>query len=393
MDNSQPKLTKITLWLMTIGAGLVVANNYYNQPLLADIAREMNVSEATISNVPMLNQVGYAAGLFLLIPLGDMFSKRKVIIIDFLIIIISLLIFAISSNVYGLFISSFMIGVSSVIPQMFVPMVAVLSEPSSKNKNVGLVMTGLLIGILGSRIFSGIVAEHTGWREVYYIAIGLMVLLWIGIMVFLPDVRPTFTGTYKSLMKSLFYYIRTIPSLRLASIRGGLSLAAFLAMWTTLTFHLEQPPFNAGSDVAGALGIVGIGGALSAALVGRIIDHVDKNKLIFVAGLLVLLSWIIFGVWGFSYAGLIVGIFILDIGAQSIHVSNQTIVFATNSDATNRLNTIYMTSYFIGGATGTLLGGIAWSMFGWYGVVCVSSLFVIALLVIHLIYSPKMKND
>ena len=391
VEKQQGKLSNITLWLMTIGAGLVVANNYYNQPLLADIAREMNVSEGTISYVPMLTQIGYACGLFLLVPLGDMFRKRKIIIIDFAIIIVSLLIFALSKNVSSLFVASFLIGLSSVIPQMFVPMAAQLSTPETKNKNVGLVMTGLLIGILGSRIFSGILAEHTGWREVYFVAIGIMVVLWIGIIILLPDVKPTFTGSYMSLMKSLFYYIKTIPSLRLASVRGALSLGAFLALWTTLTFHLERPPFFAGSDIAGALGIVGIGGALSAAFVGRVIDHVDKNKLITMAGVLMLLAWLIFGVWGFSYAGLIVGIFILDVGAQSIHVSNQTIVFATNPDATNRLNTIYMTSYFIGGATGTFLGGIAWSLFGWYGVVGISSIFVLLLILIHLVFSPRMK--
>lgn len=390
-NEQQADLSKVTLWLMTIGAGLVVANNYYNQPLLADIAREMKVSEVTISYVPMFTQIGYACGLFLLVPLGDMFQKRKIIIIDFLIIIISLLIFALSKNVSSLFVASFLIGLSSVIPQMFVPMAAQLSSPETKNKNVGLVMTGLLIGILGSRIFSGILAEHTGWREVYYVAIGIMVVLWIGVIFLLPDVKPTFKGSYFSLMKSLFFYIKTIPSLRLASLRGALSLGAFLSLWTTLTFHLERPPFFAGSDVAGALGIVGIGGALSAAFVGRIIDHVDKNKLITLAGILMIIAWMIFGIWGFSYAGLIIGIFILDVGAQSIHVSNQTIVFATNPDATNRLNTVYMTSYFIGGATGTLLGGIAWSLWGWYGVVAVSSLFVLLLLVIHLVFSPKMK--
>jgi predicted MFS family arabinose efflux permease len=384
-------LSKNTLWLMTIGAGLVVANNYYNQPLLGKIARELNVSEATANNVAMITQIGYAAGLFLLVPLGDMFRKRKIILIDFLLIIASLLAFAFSQNITVMLVSSFFIGLSSVVPQMFVPLAAQLSAPEEKSKNVGMVMTGLLIGILGSRIFSGIVGEHLGWREVYYIGAGVLFVLWVLIFFLLPDIRPTFSGSYLGLLKSILYYIKTVPSLRLASVRGGLALGSFLAFWTTLTFHLERPPFFAGSDIAGELGIVGIGGALSAALVGRFVDKVNKNHLIACAALLILISWVVMGVWGFTYAGLIVGIFLIDVGLQTIHVSNQTIVFSTNPDATNRLNTVYMTSYFIGGSFGTFVGGKAWEYMGWNGVVLTGAAFVVIMLLIHLIFSRKIK--
>lgn len=390
-DNGQSKLSKTTLWLMTIGAGVVVANNYYNQPLLGKISRELNISEATANNVAMITQIGYAAGLFLLVPLGDMFRKRKIILIDFILIIISLLAFAFSQNITTMLIASFFIGLSSVVPQMFVPLAAQLSDPKEKGKNVGMVMTGLLIGILGSRIFSGILGEYLGWREVYYIAAGTIFVLWILVFFLLPDIKPTFSGSYQGLMKSIIYYIKTVPSLRLASIRGALALGSFLAFWTTLTFHLERPPFLAGSDIAGELGAVGIGGALAAAMVGRIADRVNKNTLITCAAALMILSWGIFGIWGFTYVGLIIGIFVLDVGLQSIHVSNQTIVFSTNPDATNRLNTVYMTCYFIGGSFGTFVGGKAWEYMGWNGVVLTGGAFIAILLLVHLIFSPKMK--
>lgn len=390
-NNRQTKLTKTTLWLMTIGAGLVVANNYYNQPLLGKIARELNISEASANNVAMVTQVGYAAGLFLLVPLGDMFRKRKIIIIDFILIIASLLAFAFSQNITTMIVASFFIGLSSVVPQMFVPLAAQLSDSKEKGKNVGMVMTGLLIGILASRIFSGVLGEYLGWREVYYIAAGIIFILWVLIFFLLPDIKPTFTGSYWGLMKSIAHYIKAVPSLRLASIRGALALGSFLAFWTTLTFHLERPPFFAGSDIAGELGAVGIGGALAAAMVGRIADRVNKNTLITCAAILMILSWGVFGIWGFTYAGLIVGIFVLDVGLQSIHVSNQTIVFSTNPDATNRLNTVYMTSYFIGGSFGTFVGGKAWGYMGWNGVVLTGGIFVVVLLLVHLIFSRKMK--
>lgn len=387
----QAKLSKTTLWLMTIGAGVVVANNYYNQPLLGKISRELSISEAAVNNVAMITQIGYAAGLFLLVPLGDMFRKRKIIIMDFVLIIISLLAFAFSQNITTMLIASFFIGLSSVVPQMFVPLAAQLSDPKEKGKNVGMVMTGLLIGILGSRIFSGVLGEYLGWREVYYIAAGTIFVLWILVFFLLPDVKPTFSGSYWGLMKSILHYVKTVPSLRLASIRGALALGSFLAFWTTLTFHLERPPFLAGSDIAGELGAIGIGGALAAAMVGRIADRVNKNTLITCAAILMVLSWGIFGIWGFTYAGLILGIFVLDVGLQSIHVSNQTIVFSTNPDATNRLNTVYMTSYFIGGSFGTFVGGKAWEYMGWNGVVLTGAVFIGVLLLVHLIFSPKMK--
>lgn len=192
-------------------------------------------------------------------------------------------------------------------------------------------------------------------------------------------------------MKSISHYIKKVPSLRLASIRGALAFGSFLAFWTTLTFHLERPPFFAGSDIAGELGFVGIGGALAASTVGRIADRVNKRTLITCATVLMIFSWSILGIWGFTYAGLIAGVFILDVGLQSVHVSNQTIVFSTNPDATNRLNTVYMTNYFIGGSLGTFAGGKAWEYMDWNGVVFTGAAFVIILLFVHLIFSPKMK--
>lgn len=390
-NTPQNYLTKTLLWLMTIGAGLVVANNYYNQPLLGKIAKEFNISESTANNIAMLTQIGYALGLLLLIPLGDMFKRKKIIVADFVLIVLSLLTFALSTNIYVTFAASFLIGFSSVIPQMFVPIAAQLSKPEEKGKNVGLVMSGLLVGILVSRVFSGIVGEILGWREVYYIAIGVIIIFGISIVIVLPDIKPTFKGTYSQLMQSLVYYLWTVPSLRLASLRGALGFGSFMAFWTTLTFHLERPPFFAGSDIAGMLGLVGVVGALAASFVGRMTDRMNKNLLITIAVIAMIASWAIFGVWGFSYAGLVVGIILLDIGLQSMHITNQTIVFSTHPEATNRLNTVYMVSYFIGGSLGTFISGKAWGAFGWQGSVGVGIGFVAIALIVHLIFARKAK--
>ncbi len=385
----QPKLPKDVLWLMTVSSCLVVANNYYNQPLLGDIAIEFGVSEAIANRVATATLFGYASGLFLLVPLGDMFHKKRLIIGDFILIILSLLAFTFSPNIIVMAVSGFFIGLSSVVPQMFVPLVAQLSDPKERSRNVGIVMSGLLVGILGSRVFSGLVGNSIGWRSVFYIAVAMMVLLWLLIIFYLPDIKPTFFGTYKGLIKSIVVLIKKRRDLRIAALRGALSLASFQAFWTTLTFYLERPPFTAGSNVAGLLGIVGIGGAISASYVGRIADRTDKNIIITVSTILMIAAWVLFGFTAIGYIGLIVGIFILDVGLQSIHVTNQSIIFSRDEDATNRLNTVYMTCYFIGGSIGAYIGGVAWGYFGWLGTVFSGIIFVVLLLLIHLISSKK----
>jgi len=387
MITKEQYLSKKVLWLMAIGAGLVVANNYYNhnQPLLGLIANELNESGAAISKIAMFTQIGYASGLLLLIPLGDMFKRKKIILIDFIFMISSLLFFALSNSLLALTVSSFFIGFTSVIPQIFVPIAAQLSAPEDKDKHVGILMSGLLIGILGSRVFSGVLGEIVGWRMVFFIASGIMVVLGIFIAVLLPDMKPTFHGTYKQLLKSIAGYAKSLPGLRLASLRGALGFASFSVFWTTLTFLLEQPPFFAGSDVAGLLGLIGIAGAIAASSVGYISKEVKKKTIITVSCLVMLASWGMFGFFGNTYMGLIIGIVFLDMGLQAMHVTNQTIVFSTHPEAANRLNTVYMVSYFLGGSIGTLLAGEAWGIWGWNGVAVLGGAFVLLCLVVHIL--------
>lgn len=376
---------------MTVGAGLVVANNYYCLPLLGMISRELGQTEEATSRIPMLTQMGYACGLLLLIPLGDMFHRKRVILIDFIFIIISLLIFVTAQSLGIMLVASFFIGFTSVVPQIFVPFAAELSHPEDKDQNVGIVMSGLLIGILGSRVVSGLVGEYMGWHSMYYMAVGMMFTLAIMVAVNIPDIVPTFKGSYKQLMKSMIYYARTTPLLRLAAFRGAMGLASFSVFWTVLTFHIERAPFFQGSDVAGLLGIFGIGGALAASRVGAISKHISKNTLITIGSSLIVISWVIFGIWGASYAGLIVGIILLDMGLQSMHVTNQTIALATHPEASNRMNTIYMVSYFIGGSFGTYIGGWVWGINGWKAAVIAGIIFGGIGLIGHLIFAKDTK--
>jgi len=387
----KPKLTPIILWIMIIGSGLVVANNYYNQPLLSLIAKDFNVSESKVSNIAMLTQIGYACGLLFIIPLGDLLKRKRMILIDFVFIIAALLGMYFSPSVSWLFPLSFLIGFTSVIPQVFVPMASELAVPQKKAQAVGMVMSGLLVGILLSRVFSGFIGEYLGWRKVYLIGAILMFVLWIFIYIFLPEIQPNFKGTYGNLMKSIVDLVKTQPQLRLASFRGATGFAAFSAFWTTLVFHLEEAPFFVGSDVAGAFGLIGAVGALAAALVGRVSKVLSTSKIIFYSIIIMLISWGFFYEFGYTYWGLIVGVILIDLGLQAMHVSNQTIIFELDAKAGNRVNTVYMTSYFIGGSLGTFIAANAWDKFQWNGVVAVGVFFTLICLISHILFNKNNK--
>ncbi|MBI6117559.1 MFS transporter [Salegentibacter maritimus] len=382
------QLSNSVLYLMSIAAGLVVANLYYNQPLLHQIAVSFSVKESAVSNVALATQLGYALGLLIIIPLGDKVSNKKILHVDFFLMILALIATAVSNSLLLLVISSFFIGFTSAIPQLFVPMAAELSNDKGRGRAIGIVMSGLLIGILGSRVISGLVGEQFGWRAMYYAAALIMLALYILLQLKLPAIKPSYKGSYTTLMKSLWFYLKTEPALRLAALRGGLAFAGLSAFWTTLVFLMEDS-FGYGSDATGAFGLFGILGALAATVVGKINDKVDKNKIILYSIILLILSWGVFLFSAKSLIGLVIGVTLVDLGLQALHITNQNIIFSKNPEARNRVNTIYMVSFFIGGALGTSLGAIAWEHFRWNGVSILGILLSLALLLVYLVYRGK----
>lgn len=387
--HEKPALTRGTLWLMTIATGMIVANNYYNQPLLGLMARDFGVAESRISNIAMLTQIGYAMGLLLLVPLGDRLKRRRLILWDMGFIVLSLAGMILAPTIEWLFVASFMVGFSSIAPQLFVPMAAELASKEKQSAAIGTVMSGLLVGILLSRVVSGFVGEYLGWKAMYMIAIGCMIVLGILLHRRLPELHPGFSGSYAELMRSLVFLARTQPVLRLAAFRGATAFAGFSAFWTTLVFHLEEAPFHAGPSVAGSFGIIGAVGALAAAVVGRIAARTTPYRIILYGVLTMIASWGAFYAGGYTYTGLIIGIILIDLGLQSMHIMNQSSFFALRLNAGNRLNTVYMVSYFIGGSTGTFLGAQAWKYYQWDGVVVTGVCFSVLTLAAHLIFSPK----
>jgi predicted MFS family arabinose efflux permease len=387
----KPDLTNATLWVMTLTTGLVVANIYYNQPLLNDMANTFHVSNGKAGQVSMLTQIGYAAGMLFVVPLADMMKRKRLMLIDFAFVIAALLLTALAPNIHILILSGFLLGATSIIPQLLIPMGAHLAKPHERGKKIGFMMSGLLIGILLSRTLSGFVGAHFGWRAMFYIAAAIMVVMWALIYFLLPEVEPDYKGTYKTLMHSLVHLLKSEPKLQLASLRGALCFACFSAFWTTLVFLLKQQ-FNQGSDVAGAFGLVGAFGAIAAGLMGRLSDKMDAYKLSTITLFLLLVSFIIFLFSANSIVGLILGVIIMDLGVQATHISNQAIIFSLNPAARNRINTIYMVSYFIGGSLGTFLATRVWGTYNWTGVCTIGITLSVITIIIHLLTRKSMQR-
>jgi predicted MFS family arabinose efflux permease len=380
---AKPTLSNLLILVMSIACGLTVANLYYIQPLLADIAKTFHVSQLSIGLAAMLTQIGYAVGMIFILPLGDIKEKRSLIVIVLLCSIISLMSMFFSSNIYILIISSFAVGFTSIIPQLIIPLAAQLSNPQQRGQTIGKIMSGLLIGILLSRTVSGILGSHFGWRTVYLIAAIMMLVLMAILRKFIPLCEPDSDIKYTQLLKSMIDLIKTEPVLREASINGALMFSAFSAFWTALIFLLESSHYNLGAEAGGLFGLVGISGALAAPLVGKIADKRGSRFAIGICIIVVIVAYLFFFLFGFKILGLIIGIILIDLGVQSCNVSNQARIHSLNEKTRNRLNTIYMVSFFLGGALGSFLGSYCYSQFGWYGVCTFGMSTQIIALILH----------
>ena len=379
---AQHQLDQALVWLMAITCGLVVANIYYNQPLLAAIGRTFHLSDSSASLVATATQVGYTLGMLFVVPLGDKLERKRMMLIMLLGAAACMALAAWSPSFAVLAGASTLIGIFSAVPQLLVPMAAHLAPEESRGRIVGRVMSGLLIGILLSRTVSGYVGLHLGWRAMFEIGAGVMVLLGALLAWKLPTDQPTFTGSYGSLMKSLLTLTREQVPLRRAALVGASLFAAFSVFWTTLAFYLEGAPYHYGSDIAGFFGLIGAFGALAAPLAGKTADTKGPDYTIALGILMALAAYAILGFGGVYIAGLVIGVILLDVGVQATHISNQSMIFSLVPEARSRLNTVYMTAYFTGGSLGSILGGLAWVHGGWPGVCAVGgSLTALALLV------------
>ncbi|WP_312251113.1 MFS transporter [Sphingobium yanoikuyae] len=357
---------------MASAAGIAVANIYYSQPMLGIMERDL--PGAITSLVPTATQLGYALGLFLLVPLGDLIERKRLIVLQFMGLAVALAIAAVASGAAMVLGASLLVGVLSTVAQQIVPLAAHLSTSARRGATVGTVMAGLLCGILLSRTLAGFVATHDGWRAMLWLGVPMAVGAGAIMAALLPKSEPTGDMRYGQLIYSLGGLWTEFRALRKAAITQALLFAGFSAFWTILALRLQQPAFSLGADAAGLFGIVGAVGVLAAPIAGRIADRRGPKPVILMGTILTLLAWVVFGALG-SIAGLIVGVILLDFGVQSALVSNQHIVYALRPEARARLNTIFMGAMFMGGALGSGFATLAWSTGGWIIVTILGAAF------------------
>lgn len=361
-------LSPALIILMAVATGLAVASNYYPQPLLETIARAFDLSVNQAGFIVTVAQLGYACGLMFIVPLGDMFERRGLIVLMTLLSAAGLLLTAMAPTLTIMLVGTALTGLFSVVAQILVPLAATLAEPERRGKVVGLIMSGLLLGILLARTVAGALASLGGWRTVYWVASALMIVMALVLWRKLPKHQQKTDLNYPQLLKSIFTLFIHTPVLRTRALIGMFCFANFSILWTSMAFLLAGPAYHYSEAVIGLFGLVGAAGALAATRAGHLADK-GKAHLTTTAGLiLLLLSWAAIA-WGqHSVISLIIGIIVLDLSVQGVHITNQSVIYKTMPEARNRLTAGYMTTYFIGGAAGSLVSASAYQAAGWYGV-------------------------
>ncbi|VWD05217.1 MFS transporter [Burkholderia lata] len=364
-------------------AGAVVTNIYCTQPILPLIAQDLHVASATADLVAGAALLGFATGLALLLPLGDRYDRRKLVLGQIVLAFAFAVASALAPGVWALIGAAFGLGVVSCVPQQLVPFAAVMSAPGERGRNVGAVVTGIMVGILLGRAVSGLIAAHAGWRAVYGAEAAAMVPVGIAAAWLLPRGVPSTTLSYGRLLASLWTLARAHRPIRESMTVQALLWAAFNAFWVNLAALLADGPWHLGSAWAGGFGIIGAAGALAATIGGRASDRIGTRRVIGLGIAIVTVSYLILAGAGSSLALLVIGVVVLDIGVQAGLVANQTRAFAADPKAQGRINSLYMTATFVGGALGAIVSGALMARFGWHGVVAFGIAAGLAAALVH----------
>jgi predicted MFS family arabinose efflux permease len=354
--------------LIAVATGAIVANLYYAQPLLHEVSRTFHSGPGPTSGVITATQIGYAAGLLLIVPLGDLHPRRSLATCLFLAAALALVACALAPELWFFAFASVLVGVASVAGQIMIPFAADLAPEARRGRVVARIMTGLLMGILLARTVSGLVSQAAGWRAIYWLSAALMVCFALVLSRTLPAESPRPHRTYSDLVGSSLRLLATEPVLRRRAWHGACAFAGFSVLWTTLAFLLSGSPYHYSNAVIGLFGLVGAAGILAANLAGKLADSERTVVTTVVAGALLAGSFAIAWAGRSSLAALVVGIVILDVGTQGMQITNQAVIYSLRPDARSRINSAYMVCYFIGGAIGSIAAGAVYASHGWAGV-------------------------
>ncbi|MDC0725231.1 MFS transporter [Phytobacter diazotrophicus] len=359
MQTHNHALSSARILMLAIICCIVVANIYFNQSVLNLIAGAFPNERNAVSLIPMATQLGYAAGLFFLIPLGDYIERQRLILRQAQVLFLALLGMMLSPTATVLVFFSFITGMSATVAQQIVPLAASLAGPLCRGKIVGTVMSGVLAGILAGRAIGGLIGQYFDWRGVFLFGAIMTLLAVVFIVRILPSQSlPAPTFNYLAVLRSLGQLWKSEPQVRKATLTQAMLFASFSVLWTVLPFWLAHR-YDYGAGVTGTLAALGLIGILCAPLAGSFSDRQGPFRMVMLGVILMLLAWIVFWGWN-SMAGMVVGILLLDAGEQCVLIANQHTIYALRPDARNRLNTLFMCVMFIGGACGSLTATGLW---------------------------------
>ncbi|WIE75620.1 MFS transporter [Curtobacterium sp. MCSS17_007] len=361
-------MTRGRTLLFAVAGGAAVGNLYWAQPLLDDIAADLGTSSASAGLLVTLTQVGYALGILLLVPLGDVVDRRRLVPGVLAASAVALLAAALAPGFATLLVALALVGATTVAGQLLIPLAGDLADPASRGRVVGTIAAGVLTGILLSRTVSGLVAEVAGWRSVYVLAAVVAVVLAVLLARAVPRLPRRERVRYPHLIASVVGVVRAHRAVRVTLVISASVFAVFTMFWTALTFLLSGAPFGYSTTAIGAVGLVGLAGAVAAQRVGRLHDRGWSVPVTGAALVLVLVSLVIAGLGARSIVVVLVAVLLLDVGVQAANVLNQTRLFAIDPAARSRLNTAFVTGNFAGGAVGSAVAGVLWNAGGWTAV-------------------------
>ena len=356
-------------FLFAAACGMSVANIYFAQPLLDQLSIAFNIDPSIIGVVITITQIFYGIGLLLLVPLGDLLNQRRLIIGQMLLSTTALVIVGTASYSIVLFTGMALVGLLAVVTQTLVAFAATIASPAERGRVVGIVTSGIVIGILLARTFAGLLTDLAGWRTVYLVSAAFMLIMVCLFVKVLPTVeREVKSLTYHQLIKSVFTLLKQERTLRIRAVLATLIFADFSILWTSLVLPLSAPPLALSHSVIGAFGLIGVAGALAAARAGKLADRGFAQRTTGIALGLLLISWLFISYLEQSLFALIVGIVLLDLAVQAVHVTNQAIILPLRTEARSRLTAGYMIFYSIGSASGSIASTQIYAHFGWEGI-------------------------
>lgn len=358
------------VWLFAIASGLSVANVYYAQPLLDVLARDFDISPAAVGGVVTATQIGCALALLLLVPLGDLLDRRHLMAIQLVALVAALIVVGLAHSAPILLAGMLAVGLlGTAMTQGLIAYAASAAASHEQGRVIGAAQSGVFIGLLLARVFAGGVSDLAGWRGVYLCAAGLMLMIALPLWRRLPHLAATTQSmSYPRLIASMLTLLREEKVLQVRGMLALLMFAAFNIFWSALVLPLSAPPYNFSHTIIGAFGLVGVVGALAATRAGQWADRGYAQRTSAAALAALLLAWWPLSQMEWSLGVLVIGIILLDLGGQALHVTNQSLIFRTRPEAHSRLVGLYMLFYAVGSGLGAIATTATYAHAGWQGV-------------------------